>query len=275
MQYSYQSIYNIVNANGDLAPGPQTAAFTGTVTIDLTQYQNQVMSLDFREFRDTALSSEITPIDAKPSVEELLRVNKGGSNTYKPESDGGSVLLNGDRITLNASKDYSMLFGKRGVAIASPNQVNIDTGKSITLFGADERGVFIGIPNKGNNTKAPLTQAALGTSKGDPTPDQLYEPMVLGIKLANILEDALTILKNAEMASAVSVAKWQPSTMGEFALLANRIPEMLSTYAYVDGISHESIDTQQLNKIKGAQKKTANFIPPTQLSGSVAGTLST
>jgi hypothetical protein len=270
--YTYQDIYNIVNANGDLAPSTFTTTFTGTLTIDLLAYQQEVLKLNFKEFKDTALQSDVTTTNVIPTIEDLLGITRDGVNQYKPDGDGGSAFLAGDRVIINAKKDYAMLFGKKGVAIASPNQVNIDTGKSITLFGHEENGVFLGLPNRGKATQPPVSQKLLGKTKGDPTPDQLYEPLVLGFKLANLIEDFLVTLSNAEMASAISIAKWQPSTQGEFALLANRIPEILSTYAYIDGISHEEIDTETLDKLKAAQLKAKNFIPPTSLSGSVEGT---
>ena len=269
--YTYQTIYDIVNANGDLAPSSFQTTFTGTLTIDLSQYQQQVLKLDFKEFRDTALQSDIQTINITPTVDKLLGITSDGLNQYQPDADGGSAFIAGDRVIINAKKDYAMLFGKKGVAIASPNQVNIDTGKSITLFGAEENGVFLGLPNRGKATQPSILQALLGKTKGDPTPDQLYEPLVLGLKLANLIEDFLVALSNAEMASAISVAKWQPSTQAEFALLANRIPEILSTYAYVDGISHEEIDLETLEKLKAAQQKAKKYLPPTSLSGSVEG----
>ena len=100
-----------------------------------------------------------------------------------------------------------MVFGKKGVAIASPTRVNIDAGESITLGAyGNSGGLFIGLPNTGlayekTNQKQLNT---IGTTKGHPTLDQEYEPLVLGIKLANILEDLLFILKSIEGVVAVA-----------------------------------------------------------------------
>jgi len=269
MLYTYESILAKVTANGDNTSGTETTAWTGTITIDLKPYQDQILKLDFKEFKDTRLASEVTATTVSPTIETLLGITKQGINQYKPDADGGSAFITGDRVVINAKKDYAMMFGKKGIAIASPNQVNIDAGKSITLFAHEDKGVFLGLPNKGSA----ITPALVGgKTKGDPTPDQLYEPLILGLKLANLLEDFLIVLSNAELASAISIAKWQPSTQGEFALLANRIPEILSTYAYVDGISHEEIDTESLDKLKAAQKKAKNYVPPTSIEAVVEGT---
>ena len=76
--------------------------------------------------------------------------------------------------------------------------------------------------------------------KGDATPNQNYEPLVLGVKLANLLEDLLVVLKNANIITPIGKAYFLEDTQWELASLAARLPEMLSTYAYVDGLSHEA-----------------------------------
>ncbi len=272
---TYQQLYDKLQADGAFnAASSLTFNLTGTVTIDLKQYQDAVLKLDFKEFTDSTFTSEVTATAADPSVEDIMHITKRKVNKYIPDADGGSILMNGDRIVINAKSDYAMLFGQKGVAIASPSRVNFDAGDSITLFGHANQGVFIGLPNKGLQIPKTLaTQTALGVTKGDPTPDYSYEPVVLGVKLANLLEDILFVLQNADMASSLSEAKWQPSTVAEFALLANRIPEILSTYAYVDGISHESVDQDRLQKLIEQQKKAAPYVPPTSLTAVVEGTI--
>jgi hypothetical protein len=265
MKYTYQSLYDIIKANGDLFQ-PSQVSLSATFEIDLTPYQNAVKSLDFKEFKDQRLESTINRTAANPSVDRLLGIDYKGVSTPTTDIGRGSAILNGDRIILNAKEDFAMMFGETGVAIASPNQVNIDAGQSITLFGHDK--VYLGIPNKGLSYKLNEQQ---GESKGDPTPDQPYEPLVLGIKLANLIEDIFIVLKNAELVSGVSPVKFQPTTQAELALLANRIPEMLSSYAYLDGYSHERIDQNKLKQLKQSQQRADNFTPLTQLTGSVAG----
>lgn len=272
--YTYQQIYDRLKAEGAFDQlGLGLSVQNVGVTIDLQQYQEAVLKLDFKEFTDTTLvGGKISATATSPSVEQLMNISKRKVNTYVPDADGGSILVNADRVVINANSDYAMLFGKKGVALASPNRVNIDAGSSITLFGHNDQGLFIGLPNKGLQVpKAQLTQKQLGETKGDPTPDYSYEPIVLGVKLANLLEDILFVLQNADMASSLSEAKWQPSTVAEFALLANRIPEILSTHTYVDGISHESIDQERLQKLTEAQKLAEPYIPPTEIAIAVSG----
>lgn len=274
---TYQQLFDKLKADGsfDVSGLPLTVSIQGTVTIDLQQYQDAVLKLNFKEFTDNTFTSEVTAITTDPSVEEVMNITKQKLNNYVPDADGGSIFINGDRIVINAKSDYAMLFGQKGVAIASPNRVNIDAGESITLFGHGNQGVFIGLPNKGLRIpKASAEPKASGNTKGDPTPDYLYEPMILGVKLANLLEDILFVLQGASMASSLSEAKWQPSTVAEFALLANRIPEILSNYAYIDGISHEKIDQDRLQNLIQQQRAAAPLIAPTSISATVQGTIS-
>jgi hypothetical protein len=266
-KYDYNTLYEALKAQGAFE-GAQTLTFGGTFSIDLTAYQNAVLKLDFKDFTDEQFANPITATAAAPSLEQLIGVNANGENAHIPNTSDANIIANADRVIINAKKDFGLLFGQKGVALASPSRVNLDAGQSITLFGHDN--VFLGIPNKGN--KIPDKQPDLGPTKGHPTPDQEYDPLVLGLKLANLLEDILFVLKSAELVSGVSPVKFQPSTQAEFGLLANRIPEILSNYAYIDGLSHEQIDTKQLETLKAQQKKVEKFKPPTQLEGAIEGT---
>lgn len=271
---TYQQLYDQIKAAGGFnvaGAGPITVSINGTITLDLTPYQEQVLKLDFKEFTDTALTTTVSQHATTPSLDELFSIDKRKTNIYEPSRDGGSILYNADRIIINAKSDYAMLFGKQGVAIASPERVNIDSGDSITLFG--HKNVFLGLPNKGREAPKTLTQKDLGNTKGDPTPDFLYEPLVLGVKLANLLEDIIYAVQNADLASGISEAKWQPSAVAELELIKNRIPEMLSTFGYVDGISHEQIDIERTKKLQRAQAKAKPFVPPKNLLASVVATI--
>ena len=267
-KYTYPDIYEALKAAGAFDAGSTSYTFTATFEIDLKPYQEAVLALDFKDFKDDQLVSEINATAATPSLDQLIGVNVNGENSHTPNASDASIMVAADRVIINAKKDFGMLFGKKGVALASPSRVNIDAGQSITLYGHEN--VFLGIPNKGNRISE--KQPDLGPTKGHPTPDQEYDPLVLGYKLANLLEDILFVLKSAELVSGVSPVKFQPSTQAEFGLLANRIPEILSNYAFVDGISHEQIDKAQLETLKAQQKTVKKFKPPTQLTGSFTGT---
>ena len=272
MKYTYDSILAIVKANGDLFDTGGVGSLSGTFEIDLKPYQDAVLQLDFKEFKDQQLENDITATAANPNVDLLLGINKQGIGDSVSDTNHGSIIIDSERVVINAKDDFAHLFGSTGVALGSPSRVNIDAGKSITLFAHDK--ILLGLPNKGLPFKQTTQVAAGGTTKGDPTPDQEYEPLVLGIKLANLFEDILFFLKKADLVSGVSPVRFQPATLAEFALLANRIPEILSSYAFVDGYSHEAIDQENLKQLKEAQRKAENYTPPTQITGSVAGVVS-
>ncbi len=191
-------------------------------------------------------------------VNSLLSVKDGNGGKINDFKKGtGQVIISSNRLIMNASKEHLMMFGKEGVAVASPGPVNMDSETSITLFG--EKGLFLGVPNKGEPIKEEIP---LPKSKGDPTPDELYEPLVLGIKLANILEDFLLILKNANIITPIGQAYFREDTQWELASLQARIPEMLSTFAYIDGISHSKPDPAP-----AAPEKLTPY--PTKLVGTI------
>jgi len=269
---TYNDIYEIVKSTiNSLALASTSYNISGTVTVDLKPYQDAILKLDFKDFIDTTLASDITA-ESAGDLDAIFKIDKRKVNTFVPDANGGSILLNGDRIILNAKSDFSMLFGQKGVAIASPERVNIDAGQSITLFTPES--LFLGLPNRGQSVnKIQKTQGELGDTKGDPTPDYAYEPMVLGVKLANLLEDLVTAVSDGDLVSGLSNASWQPSTIAEFQLLANRLPEILSTYAYVDGVSHEDVNQETLKQLKAKQKATKPFVPPSEISATVVGTI--
>tara|TARA_R110002096_G_scaffold59272_7_gene148761 strand:+ start:6026 stop:6994 length:969 start_codon:yes stop_codon:yes gene_type:complete len=281
-QYTYDQIKQIVAQNGGLPPGMvpitppgppgQQQQFTGTVTIDIGKYQDEVMALSFSEESDQTFDANVTATAADPSVGVQLGINDSGKNTYIPDAAGGSIFLNSDRVIINSKEDYSMLFGEKGVAIASPNQVNIDAGKSVTLFGHEQ--VFIGVPNKGEEFDVDTNKSRdPGKSVGHPTPDELYEPLPLGLKLINFLEDLIVTIENSEIAGPLGNGVFQPSSLAEFELLKTRLPELISNYGYIDGLSHETVDQKRLSTVLAAKEKAKDYVPPRTLTGTVTGTL--
>ena len=202
----------------------------------------EVQQLPVIDFPMSDLTYKQTIAEKPNDLPNLLKI-AASSNSESPWINnyteggglgGGQVLLNSGRLVLNASKDFLMLFGKN-VAIASPGPVNIDSEKSVTLFA--EKGLFLGVPGK--RAKVPPAEVPPPKEKGDATPNQDYEPLVLGVKLANLLEDLLVVLKNANIITPIGKAYFLEDTQWELASLAARLPEMLSTYAYIDGLSHE------------------------------------
>jgi len=174
------------------------------------------------------------------SLDQLLSIRNGEQgkvNTF----GGRQLLLSSDRIILNTRTDYLMLFGGAGVAISSPGSINIDAEGAATIFGED--GVFLGLPNKGN----PVTSN---------NSDLEYEPLVLGSKLSDLIEDLILTLRNATILGPTGAAYFAEDTLDELAKIQARLPEIMSTYAYVDGQSYESRDPQP--ESKPAEQQTAN-----------------
>lgn len=287
-RYTYSDIRTIVSGNGGLTAPPASdvqalinqlqqteISFTGTATIDIGKYQDAALAVQFDEETDQTYDITVTATAADPSVEQLLAINHANTNTYTPNATGGSIFLDSDRIVINAKENFAMLFGQKGVAIASPNQVNIDAGKTITLFGRSE--VFIGLPNRGGEVSEDQKRSApaidrRGTGLGDPTPDELYEPLLLGLKVVNFLEDLISSIQNMEIAGPLGTALLQPSSAARLELLKTRLPEIMSNYAYVDGISHEEVDVDRLKVVAAAAVAAQDNVPPRQLIGTVSGT---
>lgn len=260
-----ESIQNLVVTN---------TGFTGNVSIDLKPYQDALANIKFDAYKDSSITSQLSSTKLIPSTEQRLGITNAGDNIGMAGTLG-SVTVNSNRVTINAGQHMSMMFGQEGVAIASPNRVNIDAGETITL--AAQESLFIGLPNRGTQytvqkqSQISTTPATQGSQKGDPTPDKAYEPLVLGIKLANLLEDILIVLKNAQAVDAWSPVRFNATSQAELALLANRIPEILSNYAYVDGVSHQVVDQTILKTLKAAQASTPNLKVPEKITGQFAG----
>ena len=279
-EYNYESLKQIVAQNGGLGDAQpsvdplqalqgQQVEFTGTTTIDLGALQDEVLALSFEEETDQTFDLEVN-VQSQDAV-KLTGIDNNQNNVYTP-SVGGGAFINSDRVVINAKSDFAMLFGEKGVAIASPKRVNIDAGESVTLFGREE--LFLGLPAKGvidDNANKAVNKPA-PKSVGDSTPDEYYEPLVLGVKLINIIEDLIVTIENAEIAGPTGNGVFQPSTLAEFELLKVRLPEILSSYAYVDGLTHQTIDEDRLKVVKAAKEKAKDFVPPRQLTGTVTGT---
>lgn len=171
------------------------------------------------------------------NVNDILKVaslQTGKQNSYK----GSQLLTNSDRIILNAREDYLMMFGSRGIIMSSPEEIKIDTDLSITLFGGG--GVHLGAPNelaiKNANTKAPDAG-----NYAQPTVDNIYEPLVLGQKLYDLLDDIIDVLTSSEIVTPVGKASFNQDTLYRLKSIKARLPEFKSTTVFIDGVSHDSV----------------------------------
>lgn len=210
---------------------------------------------------DVLFQSGVT-VAAPPSAEAGLRkvglAVKGGVVRNDYEIGGSSILLNSDRVIINSRASHTIVAGAEGVALTSPSKVNIDADDSVTIFGSN--GFFLGIPNKGepyeeNSYPPPEVKLKEGVTivkgvptKAMPTNNSAYEPIVLGLKLANWLDDLLQVIRNAQILTPTGLGAFREDTQFDLSALSSRIKEMLSTYAYVDGWSHETPDTDLLGK---------------------------
>lgn len=256
---TYDQIKQAVESKGGLGsatagvggvPNQVEGVLTGQVTIDVPQLPKVEFPLE-----DLTYSSTIQ--GSKQDVNTLLALKDGGGG--KINNYGGSqVIINSDRLIFNARVDYAMILGQSGVAIASPGPVNIDSEDAVTIYGED--GLFLGVPGKGEqkpNQTPPKTKA-------EPTIDNEYEPLVLGTKIANLIEDLLVVIKNATILTPVGKAYFREDTMYELACLQARLPEILSSYGYIDGISHEPVDP-------APEPPTTVTEAPTTITGNIVG----
>lgn len=183
---------------------------------------------------------------------ETLGLSQVGGQVVNDSSNGeSSILINSDRVIINSKTAHTIIAGAEGVALTSLNKVNIDADESVTIFGAN--GVFLGVPNKGAQPKTGepegIKNAAAGTFTRDgkklksyPSPDVPYEPLVLGLKLVNWLDDLLVVLKNLQILTNTGLATPREDGQWDFIALQARLPELISNYVFVDGYSHDEMD---------------------------------
>lgn len=162
-----------------------------------------------------------------------------------------SILINSGRVIINSKDSQTIVAGAEGVALTSPQKVNIDADQSVTIFGSD--GVYLGIPNAG---EPPNPMVILPGDprffkdgkklKSYPSNDVPYEPMVLGLKLVNWLDDLLVVLKYNQILTPTGLGQAREDTQWDFIALQTRLKELISTQVFVDGYSHEQPDYDTL-----------------------------
>ena len=185
----------------------------------------------------------------KPFVlEEILHIKSSGvagkphTNTW---SGGSSVVINADRLILNTKADHLFLCGQAGVTITSPKSVHIDSDDDVYIF-SQTGEIYLGLPNRGESLKPKpaFNPTAPPRPKWQATPDGEFEPVVLGTKLANLLDDMLTLIRDLIVRGVQGDSRLSPENMTNVEFLIKRIPEILSTVAFVDGYSHEQPDNK-------------------------------
>ena len=215
-------------------------------------YQNGVQPLPDKLYDNGVLKNgfEKLGLSLKSSGESKFVIND--------HKDGASsILINSDRVILNSKTSHTIIAGAQGVSISSPEKVNIDADNSITLFAPE--GLYFGVPNKGAQvTPGSYPPESLKSNpsffkegkklKSYPTEDAPYEPLVLGYKLINWLDDLLVVIKNMQILTNTGLATPREDAQWDFVALQTRLKELVSTYIYVDGYSHEIPDFNSIPK---------------------------
>jgi len=157
---------------------PITILVNGYVTTDTGSLTPNIEEINKEKSSIYLTSTQVLPFQPGASI-----INPR-VNTIKPNDYGFSqIILNSDRITLNAKKDEVLLFAKGNIELSTDNVVNINAG----------RVAHINAPS-----------IALGTNKDGTYPT---EPILLGGKTYELLLDlfgALSLL--AGSLSEASVA---------------------------------------------------------------------
>ncbi len=258
-------------AGGGNASGGNVSSTTSVTTnqASIDEFNNIVM------LQDKAYTLNIISNQAAGRGFSELQIDQGSRKNNTTDGQP-SILLNSSRVVINSKADYTIIAGERGVSISSPNRVNIDADDNICLFGAD--GVFLGVPNRGESKPPQPSQQIEKTDvryykngkklKGHPIDNEDYEPLVLGLKLAEWLDDLCAVLKTAVINTGLSEGNFNIGSQYDFVALQSRIKEMLSTYAYVDGWSHELPDEPPKPPTDDQYKKQ---IPKPNISIDVSG----
>lgn len=190
------------------------------------------------QYQDTLFQIDVG-LGEKQSLKEVLSINKSPGGHTNDFGNGSTVIINSDRLILNAKKDHLFVCGKDGVTITSPKEVHVDATGDVFLF-SETGEVYIGLPNRGKDYD--FKDQLVPKTKGDATRNTPYEPLVLGLKLANLLEDLLVLLRDAVVRTPAGDGYMSAEVMYNLENLHSRIPEMLSTVAFIDGVSHETPD---------------------------------
>ncbi len=186
---------------------------------------------------DKLFQVNLTGQETQKSIKDVLQLNKADGGHRNSYANGSSVIINSDRLIFNAKKDHLFLCGNEGVTITSPKSVHIDADDDVYIF-SNTGEIYLGLPNRGEK----YDQLPAPKTKADATQNFAYEPMVLGLKLANLLEDFIVLMRDSVIRTPSGDGRMSVEMMYNLESLQSRIPEMLSTVAFIEGISHDKPD---------------------------------
>lgn len=247
------TVKTVTTRNTDGLAVGEAGGATGNITATATDTGTAAGAADFQS--KIVLEDKVFTLDLKGSSNVEGKGFKDlqiDPTTRKNNVLDGkpSILLNSSRVIINSREDYTIIAGEKGVSISSKSKVNLDADDTICLYG--DQGLFFGVPNKGDVNKVQPSKEISQTDskyykngkplKSIPTDNLDYEPIVLGLKLANWLDDLLQTLKTSVILTSLAEGSFREDVQWEFTALQSRIKEMLSTYAYVDGWSHGAPD---------------------------------
>lgn len=117
--------------------------------------------------------------------------------------------------------------------------------------------------------------SALGNERDVATPDRDYDPLILGNKLADWLSDLILTIQTLQINTPAGPGYISAGdSQYNLKKLNARIPEMISTYAYVDGRSHLKVDDpgppppQDPNdNLSGLVQSTSGILPTDTFEG--------
>ena len=159
--HSNANEWSTVGNDGD----PITILTNGYVTKDTKSLTPIVEKINEELSAAYFTSTQILPLQPGASIVNP-RVNTILPKDYK----SSQVILNGDRITLNAKKDEVLLFAKGNIELNSDNIININAGRV-------------------SHINSPSIN--LGTKPDGSYPD---EPLLLGNKTKELLKQLLSVL---------------------------------------------------------------------------------
>lgn len=190
------------------------------------------------EFKDKLFAVGILTGSAQ-SIKDVLNINPSGNGHVNAYANGSTVVINSDRLILNAKNNHVFLCGKEGVTISSPKSIHIDCTDDLYMF-SETGEIYLGLPNKGSAYD--FDKQKLPKTKAEPTKNYQYEPLLLGLKTANLIEDLLSVLIQAVIRTPAGDGYFSKEMMYNFECLRSRLPEILSTAVFIDGVSHDKED---------------------------------
>jgi hypothetical protein len=186
-------------------------------------------------------------------------------------SDGIAVSSKG---TFNVDTDEEItLFGDQGLFLGVPNKglpyttpkppqalnppqdLGVPAGDNLPVLpqegsGAANDPVKINVNNTAESPLSPTQRdlakaelSVLGDERNVATTDRDYDPLILGNKLADWLSDLILTIQTLQINTPAGPG-YVSAGDSQYNLkkLNARIPEMISTYAYIDGRSHLKVD---------------------------------